>query len=73
MRSVADDLRAETRQRVAGLQATQRLELALALGDSDVELLSAARRFSRDEAVEAIRRTRRHGRRPSASSEGTSW
>lgn len=70
VRSVADDLRAESRQRGARLSPSERFQLALTLGDADVELLSAARALSRDEAIEVIRRTRCHGRRRSVSSEG---
>ena len=70
VRSVADDLRAESRQRGVRLSPSERFQLALTLGDADVEMLSAARALSRDEAIEAIRRTRWHGRRRSVSSEG---
>lgn len=67
MRSVADDLRAESRQRALQLSPYERVQLALTLGEADVELLSAARALSTDEAVDAIRLTRRYGRRPSIS------
>ena len=69
VRSVADEFRAETRASMARLSPGERVELALTLGDSDVTLLSAARRFSRDEAVQVIRVLRQHGRRRSASTE----
>lgn len=69
MRSVADDLRAEARQALAILSPAERLELALRLGDEDIQLLSAARGIPRDDAVAVARRTRQLGRIGSACME----
>ena len=70
MHSVADELRAESREAMARRSPAERVRLALALGDSDVTLLCAARGISQDDAVQVIRRSRQHGRRRSISSQG---
>jgi len=70
MRSVADDLREETRRRMAALSPTARIRLALELGDADVTTISNARRLSHSEARAAIARSRRLGRRPSRAHDG---
>jgi hypothetical protein len=69
MKSVADDLRAETRR--ADLQRTpaERIRLALALGDDDCALLAASQRLSLDAARRAFARSRQHGRVRSACHE----
>lgn len=67
MRSVADDLRSETRRDVARRTPAERIELALQLGDDDVALLCAARGIPRDAARRLIARSRQRGRVPSAS------
>ncbi len=65
MRSVADDLRSETRRDVARRTPAERIELAFQLGDDDVALLCAARGLTREEARRLIARSRRVGRMPS--------
>jgi hypothetical protein len=67
VRSVADDLRAETRRRDAGRPPEARLQQALALGDADVAALAEARGLSADDARALIRRHRRVGRTPSCA------
>ncbi len=57
MRSVADELREETRRRTAALSPAARIRLALELGDDDVTSLSHAQ-------------GRRLGRRPSRAHDG---
>lgn len=72
MRSVADDLRLETRGDVAWRTPAERVELAFRLGEDDVALLCAARGVSRDEAKHIIARSRAVGRRPSVLARGDS-
>jgi hypothetical protein len=43
MRSVADDLKAESREQLARLHPMARVELALSLGDEDAMMLARAR------------------------------
>ena len=69
MRSIADDLRADSRVTATRLSQVERVALALRLGDEDLLLLSAARGVPRDAAIAIARRTRRHGRRRSACME----
>jgi hypothetical protein len=66
MRSVADDVKRAHREEVSRLSAEQRIELALALGDADLEALQHARGIDRATAVRALRRQRQAGRTPSA-------
>jgi len=70
MRSVADDLRAESRRRAADLTPEARLEQALDLGDADVAALCEARQLSAHDARALIRQHRRVGRRPSRAHDG---
>jgi len=67
MRSVADQLRDETRRRNAALPPEARVALALALGDDDARALAAARGISTAEARAQIARSRRLGRQPSCA------
>jgi len=66
MRSVADLLRAEDREAVLALTADERVRLALALGERDLEAfrLSHDPPLARDEAVRRLERARQRGRRP---------
>jgi hypothetical protein len=70
MRSVADDLRCETRRDLARRTPAERIDLAFQLGDDDVALLGAARGLTREQARKAIARSRRVGRVPSAAAGG---
>jgi hypothetical protein len=70
MRSVADDLRAETRRRAANLTPEARLQEAFDLGDADVAALCEARDLSPHDARTLIRRHRRVGRAASCANDG---
>ena len=65
MKSVADRLRAEDRQRLLRLSPAERVALALALGERDLETYRRARGLSRRDAQRLLERQRQHGRRPS--------
>ena len=67
MRSVADELREDTRRRAAELTPEERVNLALRLGDADVAALSDARRITPAEARRIIAASRRVGRQPSCN------
>lgn len=69
MRSVADELRAETALAVARLSPLERIALALRLGDDDVALYRQAHRVSEIEARVSLARLRSFGRRRSPSNE----
>lgn len=68
MRSVADDLRREDRDALMKLSASDRVALALSLGERDLEAFAKAQqpRLSREEAVRFVERQRQSARRPSA-------
>jgi hypothetical protein len=65
MKSVADELRERTRREVLAMTPDERLELAFALGDADLETYRLARGLSRDEARRELERRRQLGRRTS--------
>jgi hypothetical protein len=67
MRSVADDLRRESRVRDSALSAEERIARALALGDDDAQRLASYRHISVADARRAIRATRQNGRRRSCA------
>ena len=69
MRSVAEDLRADLRQKVAELGPLARIALALRLGDDDLSALAGARGITPDEARRVFARARAAGRRPSRSND----
>ena len=64
MRSVADELRVEDRERVLAMTPAERVALALALGDRDLEIFRAAQQpgLSREEAARILDRQRHAGR-----------
>ncbi len=62
---MADTLRKADREAVARLSGEERIALALALGDADVEALMHARGIDRGAAMRLIRLQRQAGRRPS--------
>ena len=66
MRSVADLLRAEDREAVLALTADERVRLALALGERDLEAFRLAHDppLTREEAIKWLERRRQSGRRP---------
>lgn len=65
MKSVADRLRAEDRQRLLRLSPAERVALALALGERDLEAFRRARGVSRGDARRLLERQRQEGRRRS--------
>ena len=67
MSSIADDLRAESRQLALALSMSQRIDRALALGDDDARLFAAARRLDLATARRELARTRHLGRQPSCA------
>lgn len=67
MSSVAQVLRSEALAAARGQTPQARLEQALRLGDSDVELRRAGAGASAAEARRTLERQRAAGRRPSAS------
>ena len=66
MRSVADLLRVEDREAVLALTADERVRLALALGERDLEAFRLAHDPSptREEAIKRLERQRQSGRHP---------
>jgi len=67
MRSVADDLKADTRAAVARLDPMARVALALALGDEDASALARARGITVAEARRIFAARRAAGRLPSVA------
>ena len=65
MQSVLDAARLETRQKLARLSPSDRIRLALELGDVDLELLCEGRRLSRSAGRRLAMRRRQSGRYPS--------
>jgi hypothetical protein len=72
MRSIADDLRRRTIEQVASLSPEQRIELALMLGDQDLERLVRSSGLSPSAALRRLRASRQRGRRASACAAITS-
>ena len=62
MKSVADQFRHETGDRVARLSVAERIELALSLGTEDLALYMSASGKSRDDALRDLRAQRCRGR-----------
>ena len=67
MRSVAHRLRAEDRAAAMALTPAERVALAFALGERDLEIYRAAHHppLTREEAARRLDRQRQAGRRPS--------
>jgi hypothetical protein len=70
MSSVADDLRARTRARVLEMPVHERIQLALTLGERDIEIFVRSTGVERHEALRRLRERRRRGRVPSACADG---
>ena len=68
MRSVVDDLRRRTLAQVLALPMTARVELALSLGDDDLDLFMRVSGLDRDEARRRLRAQRQRGRLSSVAS-----
>jgi len=62
MRSVADDLRREDVHRLKKLTVGERVALAYALGEEDLETLCRACGVTREQALARVRRARQAGR-----------
>jgi hypothetical protein len=67
MRSVADDLRRQTLTHVLALPLQARVELALSLGDDDLELFARTNGLECDEARRRLQAQRQIGRAPSVA------
>jgi hypothetical protein len=65
MPSVADQLRRDTVARVLALPLSDRIALALALGDEDADRYMRATGVSREEAIRRLSARHREGRTPS--------
>ena len=64
MESVVDDHREEDRRAQAAMTVSERVALALDLGDQDLEIFRRAHGLSEDEAFLQLRRHRQAGRVP---------
>jgi hypothetical protein len=69
MRSVADDLRDEQLRQMQQMSVEDRVELALRLGQRDLELYMAANDVDRETAIAVFRRAGAAGRQPSVANE----
>jgi hypothetical protein len=69
MRSVADDLRLETLRAGARLKVSERIALALRLGDEDVARYQATHGVTEREARGRLARARQVGRTPSPAND----
>jgi hypothetical protein len=68
--SVADSLREATRAELAAMTPTERVALARALGERDLEVYRLASGLPLDVACRRLERSRQLGRRRSACAEG---
>jgi hypothetical protein len=64
MRSIADTFRFERAREEAAMSASERVALALELGDQDLEIFRLAHGLSANEALRELRRRRQAGRVP---------
>lgn len=69
MTSVAGDLRRETIARVLAMPVVSRIQLALAIGDDDLDMFVRSSGLDRDGARRQLRARRAVGRRPSAAAD----
>lgn len=70
MPSVADALRAQTAARLQAMSVAERIALALALGDQDLERFVRASGLPREEALRRLRAGRQRGRAHSRCAAG---
>ncbi len=70
MSRVAQELRREARAVASAQTPGRRIEIALSIGDSDLELFRAAARVPEDVARRALERQRGRGRRASPCATG---
>jgi hypothetical protein len=64
MRSISDNFREDDRRAQAEMTAAERVELALELGDQDLEIFRQAHGLTTKEARHELRRRRQLGRTP---------
>ncbi len=69
MRSVADDLRLRTLARVLALTVPARIQLALSLGDDDLDWFVRTSGLARESARQRLRAQRSRGRTPSVANQ----
>ena len=67
MGSIADDSRRRTVNRVLEVSVAARIELALTLGDDDLQQFMRTSGLEREEALRRVREQRARGRVPSAA------
>lgn len=65
MRSVADEFRERDRKAVQALSVQERIELALSLGEADLEIFCRTQGVDRATGIRLLRRRRQVGRTPS--------
>jgi len=70
MNSVANHVRARAMAEVLALSPDERIDLAFALGEADLELFVRASGLDRETALTRLRASRRAGRRPSRAAAG---
>jgi hypothetical protein len=66
MKSVADALRLRNVERVLALPLAERIQLALSLGDQDLDRFMKTSGLDRREALKQLCDAHAHGRQPSA-------
>jgi hypothetical protein len=67
MKSVANELALEDQNATLALPVSERVALALRLGEQAIDTYASANSVSRDEARRVLRRNNQIGRRPSAA------
>jgi len=63
MRSVADDLRREQREKILAMTPAQRIALVESMVEDGIALYAAGQHLPREEAIRRIRASRQRGRR----------
>lgn len=63
MRSVADDLRREQREKILAMTPAQRIAMVEAAVEDGIALFAAGQHLTREEAVRRIRSSKQRGRR----------
>jgi predicted transcriptional regulator len=63
MRSVADDLRREQREKILAMTPAQRIALVESMLEEGLALYAAGQQVTREEAIRQIRASRQRGRR----------
>jgi hypothetical protein len=63
MRSVADDLRREQREKILAMTPAERVALVESMVEDGIALYAAGQHLTREEAVRQIRASKQRGRR----------